>query len=171
MVACGCQRILPHQSKLVDLYIECLQLSWADLLCFLGEEFVCLQVYFEPVHLHLPTGVQPIVQLSHTWSHTCTHSCIISHTTWIYNLPSHTNHTVVQQTCKFVEVVANVEGLVVVAGVFIVYEPNVTWKHITCTVYKGVVAQKQLCYLHSQPATETRFRSEELAAFCSFNPS
>lgn len=31
-----------------------------------------------------------------------------------------------QQTCKFVEVVSDVEGLVVVAGVLVVYEANVT---------------------------------------------
>lgn len=55
----------PHQSKLVDLHIERLQLSWADLLCVLGEEFIRLQVDCEPVHLHVSTGIQPIVQLTH----------------------------------------------------------------------------------------------------------
>lgn len=40
-----------HQRKLVDLYIKRLQLSQTDVFCFLGEELVCLQVQFEPVHL------------------------------------------------------------------------------------------------------------------------
>jgi len=56
----------PHQSKLVDLHVERLQLSLADLLRFHGEEFVGLQVNFEPVHLHLPTRVQTVVQLRHS---------------------------------------------------------------------------------------------------------
>lgn len=63
---CVRQHIPPHQSKLVDLYIERLQLSRADLLRFLGEELVRLQVHSEPVHLHLPTGIQPVVQLGHS---------------------------------------------------------------------------------------------------------
>lgn len=66
---CGTEAVfhhsLPHQSKLVDLYVEHLQLLQGDLLCLLGEELVRLQVLFEPVHLHVPTGVQPVVQLSH----------------------------------------------------------------------------------------------------------
>lgn len=56
---------VPHQSKLVDLNVERLQLSRADLLGFLGEQFVRLQVHLEPVHLHLPAGVQTVVQLTH----------------------------------------------------------------------------------------------------------
>lgn len=74
---CVCRRVPPHQSKLVDLDIEGLQLSRADLLRFLGEQLVCLQVRFEPVHLHLPTGVQSVVQLCHSWSHAHGHTGVL----------------------------------------------------------------------------------------------
>lgn len=55
-----------HQGELVDLHVERLQLPLADLLLrVLGEELERLQVNSQPVHLHVPAGVQPEVRLGH----------------------------------------------------------------------------------------------------------
>lgn len=70
---CGCYCkmcvcVFAHQSKLVDLYVESLQLSGADLLRLLGEHLIRLQVNVKPVHLHLSAGVQNVIWLGHSWS-------------------------------------------------------------------------------------------------------
>lgn len=59
------QAVSTHQSKLVDLNVERLQLPLADLVGVLGEQLVDLQVLLQPVHLHLKTRVEAVVQLSH----------------------------------------------------------------------------------------------------------
>lgn len=61
-----CEQIPSYQSELVDLHIECLQLSRADLLCFISEHLICLQINSEPLHLHFPSGIQPVVWLCHS---------------------------------------------------------------------------------------------------------
>lgn len=67
-VKCVCVCVFAHQSKLVDLYVESLQLSGADLLRLLGEHLIRLQVNVKPVHLHLSAGVQNVIWLGHSWS-------------------------------------------------------------------------------------------------------
>lgn len=118
-----------HQGELVDLHVERLQLALADhLLRVLGEELERLQVNAQPVHLHVPAGVQPEVRLGHPWV-AAAQRCAGSEPFWLFFFfCSHDTKTTseIRQTCKFIEVVADVEGLVVVAGVLVVDEADVT---------------------------------------------
>lgn len=61
-----CVCVCAHQSKLVDLNVESLQLSGADLLRLLGEHLIGLQVDVKPVHLHLSAGVEDVIGLGHS---------------------------------------------------------------------------------------------------------
>lgn len=118
-----------HQGEFVDLHVERLQLPLADLLLrVLGEELERLQVNSQPVHLHVPAGVQPEVRLCHpcmpaAQTHTGGETAA---TLAFFFLNYKKMSSEIRQTCKFVEVVADVEGLVVVAGVLVVDEADVT---------------------------------------------